>query len=277
MNASLHAALKRHSVLVYFGLTFSISWLGALLVAAPHLLHHRPVPKMAGILMFPVMLLGPSFSGIFLTRLIDGSAGSRSLFSRMGRVRVPARWYAVLGIPPLLIFSVLICLKTFASPVFTPGRFLIGVLFGCPAGFFEEIGWMGFAFPKMSQNRNALSAGILLGLLWGLWHLPAIDFLGTSTPHGAYLIPYFVAFTTAMTAMRVIIAWIYSNTESVLLAQLMHASSTGALVIFSPPGVNAAQETQWYFAYACALWVIVAVITAIFGANLLSMRRKEIE
>lgn len=276
MNANLQAALKRHPVFIYFGLTFSISWFGALLVAAPHLLRHQPVPKMAGILMFPVMLLGPSLSGIALTRWIDGSAGLRSLFSRMGRARVPSRWYGVLGIPPLLIFSVLILLKTFVSPVFTPGRFLMGLLFGCPAGFFEEIGWMGFAFPRMSQNRSALSAGILLGLLWGLWHLPVIDYLGTSTPHDAYLIPYFIAFTTTMTAMRVIIAWIYSNTESVLLAQLMHATSTGALVIFSPPGVNAAQETQWYFAYACALWIVVAVITAIFGTNLLPPRQEAI-
>ena len=61
----------------------------------------------------------------------------------------------------------------------------------------------------------------------GLWHLPVIDFLGTATPHARYLIAYFLAFTGAMTAMRVLIAWAYTNTKSVPLAQLMHASSTG--------------------------------------------------
>ena len=97
-------------------------------------------------------------------------------------------------------------------------------------------------------------------MLWGTWHIPVIDYLGTSTPHGAYWFPFFLAFAAAMTAMRVLIAWIYSHANSVLLAQLLHASSTGSLVIFSPPRVTAAQEVLWYAVYAAILWLVVAVI-----------------
>src|SRR5437879_7630842 len=129
-------------------------------------------------------------------------------------------------------------MKTFVSPVFTPNRFLIGISFGFVAGFFEEIAWMGYAFPKMRRGENIIVSAILLGLLWGTWHIPAIDYLGTSTPHGAYWFPFFLAFTAAMTAMRVLVAWIYSHANSVLLAQLLHASSTGYLVILRPPGVT---------------------------------------
>jgi hypothetical protein len=68
--------------------------------------------------------------------------------------------------------------------------------------------------------------------------------------------------------MRVLIAWIYSQTKSVLLAQLLHPSSTGALVIFSPPRVTAAQESLWYAVYAAALWLGVAVIAATYGKGL---------
>jgi membrane protease YdiL (CAAX protease family) len=272
MNPAPRRLFERSPVVSYFVLTFSISWIGAFAVAAPYLLRHRPVPKIAGILMFPVMLVGPCFSSILLTRLLDGSLGLRALFSRMFRVRIPARWYAALLIPPLGIFAVLISLRTLVSPVFTPGLFLMGVLFGCPAGFFEEIGWMGYVFPRMSRARSALRAGALLGLLWGLWHLPVIDYLGVATPHGSYLLPYFLAFTAAMTAMRVLIAWIYSNTGSVLLTQLMHVSSTGSLVIFSPPGVKPAQEVLWYSAYAIFLWTVVALVVAIWGRNLLATR-----
>ncbi len=268
MNAAPNSALKRHPVVSYFILTFSISWIGAFCVAAPHLLRGEPIPKLAGILMFPVMLLGPGISSIVLTRIFDGPTGLRDLFSRMRRVRFPARWYAALLLPPLLILVVLLCLKTFVSPVFTPGSFLIGILFGVPAGFFEEIGWMGYAFPRMSQARSALSASILLGLLWGLWHLPVIDYLGTATPHGAYTLRYFLAFTSAMTAMRVLIAWVYSNTGSILLAQFLHAVSTGSLVIFSPPRVDAAQEAMWYFAYAFVLWIIVGIVVPVWGREL---------
>jgi len=175
---SATAVVRRHPLLSYFVATFFVSWLGAFCVAAPYLFRHQPVPKIAGILMFPAMLLGPSLSSVVLTRVIDGPDGLRNLFSRMLRVRFPLRWYAALLIPPLGIFSVLLGLSYFVSPVFAPGSFLIGILFGCPAGYFEEIGWMGFAFPRMSRKWTSLSASILLGLLWSLWHLPVIDHLG---------------------------------------------------------------------------------------------------
>ncbi len=143
------------------------------------------------------------------------------------------------------------------------------MLLGIPAGFFEEIGWLGFAFPKMREKLLALSAAALLGLLWGLWYVPVINYLGTATPHGHSWFPFFLAFTAAMTAMRVLIAWLYSNTKSVLLAQLMHVRSTGSLVIFSPPGVTAAQESFWYALYAAVLWLVVALVALTFGAKTL--------
>jgi membrane protease YdiL (CAAX protease family) len=260
--------VARHPAITYFALTFAVSWLGAFAVAAPHLLHGEAIPKFAGLMMFPAMLLGPSAVGILLTWFIDGGIGLRDLFSRMCRVRVAPRWYALLLIPPVLVLTVLFTMKTFVSPVFAPNRFFIGVGFGFVAGFFEEIGWMGYAFPKMRRADNALAPAILLGMLWGAWHIPVIDYLGTSTPHGAYWFPFFLAFTAALTAMRVMIAWIYSNTKSVFLAQLLHASSTGSLVIFSPPGVSAAQESLWYAIYAATLWLVVAIIATTYGKRL---------
>jgi hypothetical protein len=127
---------------------------------------------------------------------------------------------------------------------------------------------MGFAFPKMRRPGNSLAPAILLGFLWGAWHIPVIDYLGTSTPHGAYWLPFFLSFTAAMTAIRVLIAWTYTNTNSVLLAQLLHAISTGSLVVFSPPHISAAQESAWYALYAAALWIVVAFIVSSYGKRL---------
>jgi CAAX protease family protein len=257
---------RNRPALTYFLFTFAISWSCALAVAAPHLLRHDPLPKLTGILMFPAMLLGPCISGIVLTSLFDGKPGLRDLFARITSWQFPARWYALLLLPPTLVLAVLSLLRASVSPVYAPNRFFLGILFGVPAGILEEIGWMGFAFPKLTAHRKPLSAALLLGLLWSLWHLPVINFLGTVTPHGRYWLPFFLAFAVAMTAMRVIIAWAYTRTQSVPLAQLLHISSTGSLVIFSPASVSGSQEVLWYFLYGAALWSL-AVLPVIYSAG----------
>ena len=237
-------------------------------MASPHLLRREPLAQLTGILMFPAMLLGPSVVAVALTRVVDGKAGLQDLFARMVRTRVPIAWFVPLLLPPVLVLGVLNALKILVSSVFAPNFFLLGITFGVPAGLLEEIGWMGYVFPKMSARSSVLGASILLGLLWGTWHLPVINFLGTATPHRAYWFPFLLAFTAAMTAMRVLICWIYVNTRSLLLTQLMHISSTGSLVVLSAPRVTARQEMLWYLVYAAVLWVVVAIVVRIFGTNL---------
>jgi len=258
---------QRNPVTAYFLLAFSISWAAALAVVARNLFSGQSIPKTMGLFVFPAMLLGPSISGILLTALVDGRAGLRDLLVRMGKWRVVPRWYVVLLIPPALVLTTLIVFKWKISPAFSPNNFYIGILFGIPAGIFEEIGWTGYAYPKMVLKWSPLKSSIVLGILWTLWHLPAINFLGASAPHGANWLAFFLAFGFVMTAMRVLICWQYSNSRSVLLAQLMHISSTGTLVVFSPP-VSSVHETMWYAIYGCALWTAVAAVTRIGGSGL---------
>lgn len=256
--------LRRNPVVSYFLLTFFISWTGAFAVVARPLANGKSIPKVAGLIIFPVMLLGPLVCGIMLN-WVQGTL--RDLWMRLRIWRAPVRWYALLLLPPILVLIVLCGFKLTVSPAFSSNNFYFGVLFGIPAGILEEIGWTGYVYPQMIKKRNPFSAAVLLGLLWSLWHLPAINFLGASTPHAAYWFRFFLAFTLAMTAMRVIICWIYSNTNSVLLAQLMHVSSTGALVVFSPP-VTPAQEALWYAVYGCVLWLIVLAVVRINGREM---------
>ena len=251
---------RKYPAATYFVLTFAVSWSAALAVALPHLLRRESLPVLTGILMFPAMLLGPSLCGILMTLLTDGRNGLAELFGRMRLWRIRARWYFLLLLPPLLVLGVLLALSAVLSARYSPNFFPVGLLFGVPAGLLEEIGWMGFAFPKLCLKRSALVSGLVLGLTWSLWHLPVINFLGTATPHGTYWLSFFVVFLAAMTAMRVIISWAYVNTGSLLLAQLIHVSSTGALVIFSPPRATAAQEVLWYGIYALVLWAVVAAV-----------------
>jgi hypothetical protein len=108
----------------------------------------------------------------------------------------------------------------------------------------------------------------LLGVLWGLWHFPVADSLGAASPHGRYWPEFFGAFVLAMVALRLLIAWTYVNTESLRMAQALHASSTGSLVILGAPGVTPAQEALWYLAYAAVLWTVVIVVVAVEGSSL---------
>src|SRR3974390_1224151 len=126
---------RNRPALTYFLLTFAISWSCALAVAASHLLRHEPLPF-----------------------LFDGKPGLRDLFARVTRWRFSPRWYALLLFPPALVLVVLCALCVFVSPVYTPNRFFWGVLFCVPAGLLQEIGWTGFAFPRLTANRKPLPA-----------------------------------------------------------------------------------------------------------------------
>lgn len=251
---------SRRPIVTYFVLTFTVSWTAALIVVGPKLRNGRPIPDLTGILMFPAMLLGPSLVGLFMTWRLDGRAGLRDLFRRMVNVPAFSAWYTALLVPPIAVVAVLLLLKMLVSPVYAPNHFFVGIAFGVPAGILEEIGWTGFAYPRMRDTLGAFKAGVLLGCLWSLWHLPVIDFLGAARPHGVYLPAFFLSFLTAMTAIRVLIGWMYVQTRSVLLAQLMHISSTGALVVFAPFRATARQETFWYFCYGFGLWIVVALL-----------------
>jgi uncharacterized protein len=257
----LKRLIQQHRAVAYCVLTYTISWLGALLVVAPQLILGEPPTQLQGILMFPVMLLGPSIASLTLTALLDGRTGLRQLVGRMFRRRVAGPlWAVALLLPPCVLLTVLLSLRALVSPTFTPSLFPLGVTFGLLAGYVEEIGWTGFAYPGLHPQPHPWAASALLGVLWGCWYLPVIDFLGAASPHGAYLTPYALAFIAAMTAMRVLICWVVAHTNSVLLAQVMHASSTACLVVFSPRPITPAQEALWYALYAGVLWLLVAAL-----------------
>ena len=102
-----------------------------------------------------------------------------SFASRLLRWRVGARWYAVaLLTAPLSMMAVLLALSLI-SPEFLPRIFttsdkatllLMGIAVGLVAGIFEELGWTGFAIPRMRLRYGVLATGLFVGVLWGAWH-----------------------------------------------------------------------------------------------------------
>ena len=273
----MRSNIRRHEISIYFGLVLLISWGGSLVAGGTNLLQGK-APDSNLWLVGLAMLAGPSIAGIVMTYLTDGKIGLQKLYARMRNWQVGNRWYAALLIFPVLIFLVSLTLYDLYSSEFKTIFLPWGILIGLFAGFIEEIGWMGFVFPKMQAKLGLFRAGLYLGFFHGLWHLLA-DFLGQSTTLGKYWLPYFIAFVVFVMALRILIAWVYAHTGSLLLAQLMHASSTGFLVILIPTDIAPINWVVFYASYAAILWIVVAVILArsgnsLFGVGIINGRQK---
>ena len=283
---TIRAFIKRHPVLSYYAMVFAISWGGILLVVG---LGPGGIPaakEQVGALM-PFMLLalfaGPSVAGLVMTGLVYGRAGFRDLLTRMTRWRVGARWYAVaLLTAPLLVTATLLALSL-TSPEFLPGIFtsddkvtlvLFGIGWGLVGGgLLEELGWTGFAVPTLLRQRHGvLATGLIVGVLWGLWHF-LITFWASGTASGALslagFLPAVLFYVGSLPAYRVLMVWVYDRTgESMLLAMLMHASFSASMLIQQPLGLALVPGLAWNLVLAAALWVVVGAVALAQGGHL---------
>jgi uncharacterized protein len=263
---ALDAKSRRLDVplIAFFVAVFGVS-AAALYVLGLPVLNTSAQRNMTSLALFPVMVIGVALAGVASIAASQGRAGLGTLGRRMMRWKVGAKWYLALLIPPAAILLVLDSLRVEVSPDFAPNLLPIGLLFGIVAGFFEEIGWTGFAYPRLGVHFGPVGGSVLLGVLWGIWHLPVVDSLGTASPHGPAWPAFFAAFVALVAGLRVLISWIYARTGSVFLAQAMHASNTGFLVVFGAAAVKPGQEAGWYALDAIVLWLVAVVVIACGG------------
>jgi membrane protease YdiL (CAAX protease family) len=259
--------VKRHCLALFFVLAFLISWLGVFALAGPKFLAGEAF-EMADIgLMAFGMLNGPFVAGLLMTYITEGRAGLKSLFSRMKKYKVTGRWYISVLIFPALLLLVSVLLGVFVSPQLAPTIGFLGFVGGPLAGLLEETGWMGFAYPNMNKKKSALTNAIVFGVLHGFWHIVA-DFLGNSLAFGGYWPWYFFGFCLHVVALRVIIVWVYENTQSLLLAILLHASSTGFYGILISTTMDPVNWVIFYNVYGVVLGLVASMVVLKYGKNL---------
>ena len=251
---------RRYPLASYFVVVFGVSLAALAVIGLPPLPGKRSHPPTIALIVFPFMVITVAAAGITLSAITGGRGAVTRLGRGIRRWRVPAGCWAALAIPPVCILAALGLLHTFASSAYTPQFFVIGLFFGVVAGFFEEIGWSGYAYPRMAERFGPRRGAIILGLLWGLWHFPVVDSLGAAAPHGRHWPLFFGAFVLAIAGLRQLIAWTYRRSGSLLMAQLMHASSTGFLVVLGAPNVTAVQEASWYALYGVLLWLVASAL-----------------
>lgn len=255
------AILRRHPLISYFALAYGITWSGILVVGGAARLLGQAVPASQFPLVMLAMLLGPSVAGIAMTAATGGRPGLGDLGARMRRWRVAPRWYAVaLLVNPVVTLAALWVLAALVTPAYTPGfNLLFGLVAGGLAGFCEEIGWSGFATPRLLERFGLLPGGLLLGVLWGAWHLLAGFVFSAPGQEWLWFAEAVVYWVGALTAYRVLMTWVYSHAESVLIAQLMHLCFTGAFITFEP-ALAQPLALGYRLVVALVLWSLVGLL-----------------
>jgi uncharacterized protein len=286
---TIKAFIKRYPLLTYFALTFAISWSGFLIAAGVGTGGFSVTPEQLQTLIpyaVPAMLLGPPVAGILLTGLLYGRAGLRELLSRLLMWRVGARWYAVALLTAPLLFTAVLLALSLTSPEFLPrilttsdkgALVLMGIAVGLGVGIFEELGWTGFAIPRMRLRHGVLGTGLIVGVLWGAWHF-LMNFWASGVTSGELPLVIFAPtwllgiLVGQLTAFRVLMVWVYDRTNgSLFVAMLMHVSLAASTVILMPP-VPGVVSVILSFVPTAAMWVVVGAVAVANGWHLTRQR-----
>ena len=190
------------------------------------------------------------------------------MLSRLLTWRVGVRWYAVALLTYPLTMAAILGTLALISPQVLPGTFvggdgvallLSGMVAGLAAGFFEELGWTGFATPRLRLRYGVVLTGLIVGLLWGAWHLPLFASSASSATAVAPVLMLAILLFSFLPPFRVLMVWVYERTQSLLLVILMHASLTGSTVALAlvAPGLPA---VTYDLVLGIVLWIGVAAV-----------------
>lgn len=222
--------LERHSLVLYFILTYVISWT----IWSPIILSARGwVAWQVPLALYYFGSFGPMIAALIMTSVTTGGAGTCKLLSRLFKWRVEPRYYvfAILGPVGLFLLAVLLNriiagtwpdLALLGEADYLPRLGILGVLilWFLTYGLGEETGWRGYALPHLQRTRPAANAAIMLGIFWGCWHIPTFFFRDTYREMGLIGFPMFLV---SVSFASVVFAWLYNSTAgSLLLVILFH-------------------------------------------------------
>jgi hypothetical protein len=221
----------------------------------------------------------PTCSALILTGLSEGWGGIKRFLKKLLHWRVGLGWYVVVlfGVAALAGLAIGIG-QLFGVPApeitlpdelprgaligFLPVFFLVNIFVGGPLA--EDIGWRGYILPEMRTRMSALNASLILGIIWAVWHLPFFIF---PTWRGMVGNIPFVWFMLLTTSWSVLFAWVYVNTESILMPVLFHAAINTTLGTLGVLGQSQG-DLILLLINVLLSWIAVGIVVRCFGSDL---------
>jgi len=251
----------------YFVIAFAFSWIVWLPgVLAAQGLFELPLPELA---LAGIGAFGPFVAAFYLTGRSQGKAGVKTLIKRALNFRIPFKWVAAIFVIHLAVTAAARHLSIWrggelpdspvlGSPVAILILFLVLFFFGGSVN--EEFGWRGYALDRIQLKHNALLSSLILGLLWGFWHLPLFFFQTLSQSYMSFWI--FLGWTCAL---AILMTWLHnSNGGNILVALLFHTMGNLSASIF--PFFNAEKGAdQTPLLFATVMYLLVALVVIVFA------------
>jgi membrane protease YdiL (CAAX protease family) len=269
----LSQLVRRHPLAAFLILTYGLSWALWIPLAIFRDAASGPYSSLA-------LLIGsniPSAVAIVLTAVGFGKSATRKLLGQLLIWRVGWRWYLVLLAPTALVIGTIsLVAVTRGGPTAALAVPLVSAIIAVAFMIFpgsalgEEIGWRGYALPRVQSTRTALTASLVVGTLHGLWHLPL--WLRGDADHQLSVYP---AFLIQALALAVIYTWLYNSTKgSLLLVVLFHMATNAPLtLVLLPLGIENWVLPFWLMAGFTA--VAALIVVAVFGPTNLSRHPRQ--
>ena len=235
---------KRYPLITFFTLTYALTWLAWLPLAL-----RGPVYGDRLSYLHFLGSLGPLVSAFVMTGLLSGRSGLRDLLGRAFRWRVASGWHLLAWFGPAALYAIAAVVvrlvwrewpqlsqfghsEEFAQ-LAMPVYWVLSIV--C-YGFGEEVGWRGFALPRLQQKYSGLTSAVILSLFWAVWHLPVFWFsVGMSKMGPAEIVGWYFSLLTG----SVLLTWMYNGARgSVLIVAVFHAMLDVAMTSPSPGSLS---------------------------------------
>ncbi|MDQ5853289.1 MAG: CPBP family intramembrane metalloprotease [Chloroflexota bacterium] len=274
-SSSLRAWITCRPLSSFVVLAFVLTWpwLIADALGSRGLIPFRLTLSGPGIVLVLLMSYGPTFAALIATWATEGSPGLRALLRRLLPWRASLGWYIIaLAGPAALAFAagqfqelLGATWRPLPAPLLqvTLMGVLASVIHGVANG--EEIGWRGFALPRLQERHSALNASLILGAIWAAFHIPIMFTLGGVG--GSQTFATLLPFLAGTLAMSVVVTSIFNATSGSLIAViLLHGAMNSWPEVFAP--AESSSGITWTGSALMVLLAVVAVL--VFGPTYLA-------